>query len=292
MFQTKVGRDSANAGWLLRSAVYCEIPSGMATTGPEPVCRELQLTMKHYRSSIPKTAKERVLATHGTGPQKYKAEYLLNGEIVGVRQFDKNGQLELERPMKNGVPHGTLYSCDDGVVTSAEPFRNGFAHGVAKQWSYDGQLIGTYTMKHGTGLDLWRCKKTWGNKRVFLAEARHIKEGKRHGFEWWLNEDQKSVYDEHHFWENLQHGVQRSWNNEGRLRRGYPRYWVNNKQVTKREYLRACANDPNLPPFRESDNRPRRKFPSEVLAAMSGGFNRANSFNTEALGPQRSSVGP
>jgi hypothetical protein len=48
----------------------------------------------------------------------------------------------------------------------------------------------------------------------------------------------------------------------------YPRYWVNNKQVTKREYLRACANHANLPPFRESDNQPRRKFPPEVLAAM------------------------
>ncbi len=224
--------------------------------------------MKHYRSSIPKAATERVLATYQTGLQKYKTEYLLNGEIVGVRQFDQNGQLEFERPMKNGVTHGTLYDMNDGVVTFAEPYRNGLAHGKAKQWSYDGELIGTYTMTHGTGLDLWRCKKTWGNKRVYLAEARHINEGKWHGFEWWLNEDQKSVQGEHHFRENLQHGVQRSWNSAGRLRRGYPRYWVNNKQVTKREYLRACAKDPSLPPFRESDNRPRRKFPPEVLAAM------------------------
>ena len=128
---------------------------------------------------------------------------------------------------------------------------------MVSPWRLDWHL----TMTHGTGLDLWRCKKTWGNKRVYLAEARHINEGKWHGFEWWLNEDQKSVQGEHHFRENLQHGVQRSWNSAGRLRRGYPRYWVNNKQVTKREYLRACAKDPSLPPFRESDNRPRRKFP-------------------------------
>ena len=63
-------------------------------------------------------------------------------------------------------------------------------------------------MKHGTGLDLWRCKKTRGNKRVFLAEG-SIKEGKWHGFEWWLNEDQKSVYDEHPFWEILRRGVRK-----------------------------------------------------------------------------------
>lgn len=139
--------------------------------------------MKHYRSSIPKAAKERVVVTHPTGPQKYKAEYLVNGKVVGVRQFNQTGQLELERPMKNGVIHGILYSCEDGVVISAEPYRNGFAHGIAKQWSYDGELIGTYTMKHGTGLDLWRCKKDWGNKRIFLAEARFIKDGKWHGYE-------------------------------------------------------------------------------------------------------------
>ena len=230
--------------------------------------------MKHYRSSIPKVAKERIIATYQRGAQKYKAEYRRNGKVVGVRQFDQNGKLELERPMKNGLLHGILYSCEDGVVISAEPYRNGLAHGTAKQWSYDDELIGTYTMRHGTGVDLWRCKKDWGDKQVYLAEARFIKEGKWHGFEWWLNEDQESVHDEHHFWENRQHGVQRSWNSEGRLRRDYPRYWVNDNQVTKREYLSVCADDPTLPPFRESDNRPRRKFPSEVLAAINRAANR------------------
>jgi hypothetical protein len=224
--------------------------------------------MKHYRSFIPKAATERVLATHQAGPQKYKAEYLLNGEIVGARQFDEDGLLAFERPMKNGVTHGTLYDIDDGIVTFAEPYRRGLAHGITKQWSHDGELIGTYTMKHGTGLDLWHAKDNWGKGRVYLSEARYIKEGKWHGFEWWLDEDQKSVHSEHHFWENLQHGIQREWNNQRRLRRGFPRYWVNNERVTKREYLRACAKDPNLPPFRESDNRPRRKFPADVLDAM------------------------
>jgi len=227
--------------------------------------------MKHYRSSIPKAAKERILATHRTRPQKYKAEYLLDGEIVGVRQFDEDGQLEFERPMKNGVIHGTQYGIDDGVVTSAEPFRNGLAHGTAKQWSQDGELIGTYTMKHGTGLDLWHAREHWGCGRVYLAEARYVNEGKWHGFEWWPDEDQKSVHSEHHFWENLQHGIQREWNSQRRLKRGFPRYWVNNKQVKKREYLRACAKDSNLPPFHKSDNRPHRRFPPEVLAAMNLG---------------------
>jgi hypothetical protein len=240
-------------------------------TSELPSMRPLQFsTMKHYRSSIPKAATERVLAAHPEGTQKHKVELLLDGEVVGLRQFDANGQLEFERPFRNGVTHGTLYIIDDGVVTFAEQYRNGLAHGVARQWSHDGEFIGSYTMKRGTGLDLWRCKANWGHGRAYLSEARYVKEGNWHGFEWWLNEDQKSVHDECHFWQNLRHGIERSWNSRGRLRRGYPRYWVNDNPVTKRDYLRACSRDGNLPPFRESDNRPRRRFPPEVLEAIAG----------------------
>jgi hypothetical protein len=220
--------------------------------------------MKHYRSSIPKEAKERILAHWLTGRQKYMAEYVLNRRIVGYRRFDQKGLLEFERPQKNGVTHGTVYHCESGLVRFAEHYSNGFAQGTTKQWSYDGELIGTYTMKHGTGLDLWRVKKDWGDGRVYLAEARFLKDGKWHGFEWWLNEDQKSVHDEHHFWENMQHGIERSRNSQGGLRRGYPRYWVQNVRVTKRKYLRECANDSNLPLYREQDNLPAREFPAEI----------------------------
>jgi hypothetical protein len=89
---------------------------------------------------------------------------------------------------------------------------------TVSKWSNDGELIGTYRMKNGTGLDLWRVKADWGNGRIYMSEARYVKEGKWHGFEWWLNDDQKSVNDENHFWENLQHGIERSWNKQNRLR--------------------------------------------------------------------------
>jgi antitoxin component YwqK of YwqJK toxin-antitoxin module len=220
--------------------------------------------MKHYRSYIPKEAKERVLTTRLTGPQKLKAEYILNGKVVGIRQFDEDEILEFECPLKDGVTHGTLYEITDGIVTFAEHYSDGLAHGMAKQWSNDGELIGTYTMRRGTGVDLWRVKDNWGRGQVYLAEARFVKEGKWHGFEWWLNEDQKTVCDEHHFWENLQHGIQRSWNAQGHLRRGYPRYWVKNVRVTKRKYLRECAGDSDLPPYRDQDNLSDRTFPPGV----------------------------
>jgi len=214
-----------------------------------------------------------MVSTYEPGGAKHKAEYVLNGKIVGIRSFDKDGQLELEMPLRNGIRQGTMFyfeadSNGKTTVTFAEPHKNGLVCGIARQWSQkDGQLIGTYSMKRGTGLDLWR---NWSHdkKRYFLSEARYLKEGKWHGFEWWLNEDQRTVWIESYFLENVQHGIRREWNHRGRLKRGYPQYWTQGKRVSKRQYLRASAKDPTLPRFRTWDNQPRRRFPPEVLAAI------------------------
>src|SRR5882757_9650587 len=137
--------------------------------------------MKHYRSSIPKAARERVTATFLTSPQKYKVECILNGTVVGIRHFHETGELEDEWPLKNGVVHGIAYRSDiPGKLLSAEPYSNGIPHGTAKQWSKDGKLMGTYTMRHGTGIDLWWCDCTESGF-PYLSEARYIKDGKWHG---------------------------------------------------------------------------------------------------------------
>jgi hypothetical protein len=83
--------------------------------------------MKHYRSSIPSSAQEQMLRTRPRGQEGHRAEYFLNGEVVGMRQFDASDQLQFERPLRNGVTHGTVYSIDQGVVTfcGALPKRTG-----------------------------------------------------------------------------------------------------------------------------------------------------------------------
>jgi hypothetical protein len=222
--------------------------------------------MRHYRSSIPKAARERVTATFVTSPTKYKAECILNGKLVGIRYFHETGELEVECPLKNGLTHGIEYRSNiPGKLCSAEPYSNGFPHGTARQWSDDGKLMGSYTMRHGTGIDLWWCD---GCGIPYLSEARYLKDGNRHGFEWWLSDDQKSVWEERHFHNNEKHGIERSWNHLGLLHRGYPKYWANDVRMTKRQYIRACDKDPTLPPFREKDNRPQRKFPAEIAAIV------------------------
>jgi hypothetical protein len=223
--------------------------------------------MKHYRSSIPKAAHERLVSTFVTSTQKYKVECVLNRKVVGVRYFHETGELALECPLKNGRLHGIEYRFDvPSRLLSAEPWVDGLQHGVARQWSDDGTLIGTYEMKRGTGIDLWWVQLSDGVPH--LSEARYVKDGLRHGFEWWLNEDQGSVLEERHFWNGELHGIERHWNPGMRLRRGFPKYWVNWERASKRQYIRACAKDPSLPPFREEDNRPERKFPPEIAAHL------------------------
>jgi len=54
----------------------------------------------------------------------------LEGRIHGVlRRWHKNGVLALEQPHENGV-----------------------AHGICRQWTEDGKLLGSFKIKHGTGI--------------------------------------------------------------------------------------------------------------------------------------------
>jgi hypothetical protein len=214
-----------------------------------------------YRSSIPARAKERVTRRHPDGT-KVEAEYVLRRSLVGNRQWDENGLLEHEVSLRSGRKHGVEYWWTSGRLTSAEPWVNGVLHGTAKQWMSDGRLLGTYTMRHGTGIDLWRQEREDGSR--YLSEVLYLKNGRQHGFQWFIDEDQRTVYIERHWLGGRLHGVWREWNSRGRFRRGYPKYFVAGKQVAKRRYIKASAADPTLPPFRKEDNKPARTFPREI----------------------------
>lgn len=216
-----------------------------------------------YRSSIPDNAEERVVGTHEDG-SKARAEYWLDGQLVGIRHFFESGEPSSDVGLRDGTYHGVDYRWDEpGVLMSAIPYANGLEHGTAHQWSHDGTYLGSYTMEHGTGIDLWRSDCAGGG-RSGLSEVRYYRNGQRHGFEWWINADQRSVWEEGHYANGEPHGILRQWNRHDRLRRGYPQYYVHGKRVTKRQYLRACRRDPSLTPFAAEDNRPARSFPPEV----------------------------
>ncbi|HEY9843844.1 MAG TPA: hypothetical protein V6D23_25465 [Candidatus Obscuribacterales bacterium] len=223
----------------------------------------------HYHSSTPPRAREEITRRFADG-RPAQANYYLAEEWVGERSFDDAGRLEEERVYRQGRPHGWQYffHADSEHLMSAEPYANGLPHGTAYQWAEDCRLIGCYQMVHGTGTDLW-----WGSANttsaIQLSEVHPLVAGSLHGIQWWLGEDGEP-YEETYWKMGSRHGIERCWNGDGGLRRGYPRYYIDDLRVTKRQYLRACASNPELPPFRAQDNQPRRQLPPEIAQWLNG----------------------
>lgn len=230
--------------------------------------RALRHSTPRFRSSIPSRARARIVQQHPSGAPA-RVEYLVGRTVVGYRDFDDNGDLEVDCGMRRSKRHGTEYRLDiPGKLLSAIPYRNGLEHGLARQWSDDGRLIGSYRMRHGTGVDLW-WQETWTKpRRVYLAEVHFMLKGWRHGFEWWLNEDEASVYQERHWMDGELHGIEREWHNSGKLRPGFPRFHVRGRRVTRRAYERRCSDDPSLPTYRREDDRAQRHFPAVIARRL------------------------
>ena len=221
--------------------------------------------MRRYKSDIPPNVVEettREFRREGGAVYTRLTSCFLNDELVGQRAYDVEGQLVTETPIRNGRKHGRQYQWDDGRLSLIEPYVNGKIHGTAKQYGRHGSVIGTYSLRHGTGYDIWRTESEDG--AIGISEIHSLRDGLPHGYEWWLTENSHVLSHELHWHEGEYHGIEREWNLSSKLRRGYPRYWIKGDRVTKREYLRAAKTDRTLPPFRLEDNSPRRRFPAEI----------------------------
>ena len=149
-------------------------------------------------------------------------ECTVDGQVVGRRAYDSNGRLMREIPLKNGRKQGREYIWDEtGHLESVEPYVDGQLHGLARQYNRKGKIIGTYRFVHGTGYDIWRYEREDGT--IGISEIFSIQNSVLHGFEWWLRDDQQSVWHERHWHQGKVHGIERMWNRAGGLKRGYPR---------------------------------------------------------------------
>jgi antitoxin component YwqK of YwqJK toxin-antitoxin module len=179
-----------------------------------------------------------------------------------VRFFDENGFMELKYGVKNRRAHGNHYEWFLGKLIFFEKIRNGMAHGTAKQWSSEtGKLIGSFKMKNGNGIDLWW--QDWPGQ-VHLREVCFFKNGKPHRVEWAINENQKSVFHERHWFNGKWHEIFRQWKNARALHPGFPKFFIKDRKVSKAEYVKASEKDPTLPKYNVKDDRWFREFPPSL----------------------------
>lgn len=215
---------------------------------------------KGYRISIPADAVEVVEERHPAGGKK-SARYLMGGEVVGRRVWDEEGWLDYECPVGNGERHGREYRFyPSGQPLDQDTYRGGRLHGVCRQWSEDGTVLVTSRMVNGCGLSLW-CDNCTG---AFAEETYFPREGER-GYKRMWNDDEKTVREEE-VWGPGRGSILRQWDARERLRRGFPQFFLGGEKVTKRQYLRACEDEPTLPPYRPEDDDPHRELPAEYLA--------------------------
>jgi hypothetical protein len=219
------------------------------------------LSRRAYKTSIPADAAEVVEGRHRDGGKK-AVSYFVGGGKVGYREWDEEGRLEFESALRDGVKHGHEYRFHaNGRLLEKETYRDGKLHGVGRQWAEDGRLLVTWKLVNGSGLDLW-CDTRTGT----LAEEHYWPEEGELGYKRQWNGDERTVWQEYFYTPGKgYHGVWREWNARGRLRRGFPRFHVSGRKVTRRQYLEAFNDDPTLPRYRPEDDDPRRELPAEYL---------------------------
>ncbi len=132
--------------------------------------------MRRFKSDIPPNVVEQVtreFRRDGGAVYHRVAVCTLKGEVVGQRAYGEEGQLVTETPLRNGSKHGREYQWDDdGRLSLIEPYVNGKIHGIAKQYGRDGSVIGTYSIRHGTGYDIWRVEEEDG--AINISEISHV----------------------------------------------------------------------------------------------------------------------
>src|SRR5262249_50776036 len=110
-----------------------------------------------------------------------------------------------------------------------------------------------------------------------IAELREHKANLRHGVERWGHP--LLPYEEGHFLRGKRAGIFRRWTGSA-LEKGYPQYFVDDKRVSRDEYLRARKANPELPAYRRKDDSRERPMHPGLLKVWLRKEIRANLMRT------------
>ena len=145
-------------------------------------------------------------------------------KTLARRTFHRPGVLILEEHLRQGRLHGRRRTWHrNGQLAEEEFYRDGRLHGLCRQWNENGRLLGSFRMKHGTGI-----QRSWhdnGRRNLEFATV-----------------------------EGLFCGRSRMWLRDGTLISD--QILVFDRNVTPNQYRRAAARDPRLPTLRGRIGKP------------------------------------
>lgn len=166
------------------------------------------------------------------------------GNVLSERYFDDSGRT-----------HGMeLSRFENGDIEWQVPWLRGQMHGLARQFDTSGKVLSRSRFVSGTGLDLWVDGGA-------VSELRQMRESTPHGIERWGHP--LFPYDEGHYLQGKRAGVFRRWTGS-QLEDGYPKYFVEDFEIDRAHYARACKRNSELPLDRRSDDARERRTLKEL----------------------------
>ena len=216
---------------------------------------------------IPENAEKRQASYKPLGDVVKWCDYLVNGEVVGKRQFYKNGRLAEEKLFRDKKLHGYWRQFhQNGKPFSERPYRDGLPDGAFRFWDEKGRLLGESVLKNGTGMlsefekaDLGSHRddvpylngkidgkrKRWGRYHITGPNGCNVTEYKDDVMDGWsyLLHDDGTLLAYSYFKQDKLHGVSRRTTRDGKNVKGYPSYRIQGKEVTEEEFREAAETD-------------------------------------------------
>jgi hypothetical protein len=199
------------------------------------------------------------LVIHKQHEHGMSGEARLGTRTVASLAWASDGQLWHARQLDAaGRGHGLETEHDDGRLSWCAQWVRGKQHGLAMQFDDRGRPLVVTQFVRGRGTDIWtNCGE--------VTEVHEMNDGRLHGFVRWG--DPRQPWEEEHFHAGKRHGIFRRWS-DGKLRKGFPQFYVNDKQVSRRAYEAAQARDRSLPPYDQHEDSNRRSMPAVVDEAI------------------------
>ncbi len=264
----------------MRALVYVCIVAISALIAGLCLAHPIELAMRdqpedetYLSYTIPVEAVERELAVKPVPSLGKLLGYWMGNEFVGERRFFRD-QITLyqETLYRDGQKHGLQRKWyENGNLRYKIPYKNGVIHGICKHYNAKGKLIDESTMEQGTGvMRFWReggeqlesqcayranrkngmCREWFPNGRI-CSEVPYV-DGKREGRVRFYYLSGGAVQDMH-YRAGKKHGILRLWDQQGKLEKPVG-FWMDGKEITKTEYLKACEDDSSLPRYDPADD--------------------------------------